>query len=398
MKTFFAILAMALATVVCRGAEAEVIKLGLSTPMSGAGASWGILADWAAKQAANDINKSGGLKIGDKTYTFDVVAYDNKYTASEGAKVGQALINRDGVRFVVFALGMAPVRALQSLSEKEGAILFTTGAGKSIKGPKFPFTFTQLNTPFERYRSFFEFVKKENPDVQSVVIVEPNDATGQDASEVSKREWQRLGIKVLDVNFYERGTTEFASLATRITALKPSIVDFGEMPPSDTGLVLAALDEQGWKGVKVWAAGSATADLVKAGGTAANGVYMALAGDFGAASAPEIQRRLEVGAMKDLGEHMNAISVSAFDAVMAIKAAMEKAQSVDPDKVREVMPSLVFESSYGWAAFGGKDEYGSPQQMLLPIIISQVKDGKTVERMRLVPPELAEKLTKAGKQ
>src|ERR1700761_6913917 len=107
-------------------AQADVIKVGLSGPMSGAGASWGILAEWTAKQAAEEINKAGGVKVGDKTYTFEAVGFDNKYTASEGAKVGQAIINREGMRYVVFALGMAPVRALQALSEKEGAILFTT--------------------------------------------------------------------------------------------------------------------------------------------------------------------------------------------------------------------------------------------------------------------------------
>jgi len=345
-----------------------------------------------AKQAAADINKSGGVKIGGKAYTFDVVAYDNKYTASEGAKVGQALINRDGVKYVVFALGMAPVKALQSLSEKEGAILFTTGAGKSIKGPDFPFTFTELNTPFERYGPLFSFVKQDNPTAKSVVIVEPNDATGQDAGDVSKREWPKLGIKVLDTNFYERGTTEFAPLATRIVAQNPDIVDFSEMPPSDTGLVISSLEEQGWKGLKVWSAGTAAEDLIKSAGAASDGTYMALAGDFSAGSAPPIQRRLDADAMKEMGQHINAISLSAWDSTMAIRAAMEKAQSVDPAKVREALPGVVFDSSYGPAAFGGKAEYGSPQQMLLPILISQIKDGKVIERSRIVPAELKERL------
>jgi branched-chain amino acid transport system substrate-binding protein len=370
----------------------EVIKLGLSGPMSGAGASWGLLAEWVAKQAAADINRSGGITIGGKTYTFEAVAYDNKYTASEGAKVGQALINRDGVRYVVFALGMAPVRALQALSEKEGAILFTTGAGKSIKGPQFPFTFTELNTPFERYPPLFGFAARENPNAKTAVVVNPNDATGQDAAAVSKRDWERVAIKVLDINFYERGTTEFAPLVTRIVAQNPDIVDFSEMPPSDVGLIISGLQEQGWKGVKVWSAGTSAADLIKLAGDASNGTYMALAGDFSSASSTEVQRRLEAGSFAAMGEHMNAISLSAWDATMAIKAAMEKAQSVDPAKVRETLPEIRFESSYGPAAFGGKVEYGSPQQMLLPVLISQIKDGKIIERSRIVPPELAGKL------
>lgn len=377
-------------------ANAEVIRVGLSGPMSGAGASWGVLAEWTAKQAAAEINRSGGVRIGEQTYTFEAVGFDNKYTASEGAKVGQAIVNREGIRYVVFALGMAPVRALQALTEKERGILFTTGAGKSIKGPKFPFTFTQLNTPFERYPAFFQFVARENPNAKSVVVVEPNDATGQDAGEVSRREWGKLGIRLIDLNFYERGTTEFSPLVTRIIAQNPDIIDFSEMPPSEVGLVLAGLDEQGWKGVKVWSAGTAAADLIKSAGTAAQGTYMALAGDFGAPSAPEVQRRLDAGAMKDLGEHMNAISISAWDAMMAIRAGMEKAGSVDPDKVRQVLPDVVFESSYGPAAFGGKEEYGSAQQMLLPVLISQVKDGRTIERARIVPAELAAKTATAG--
>ena len=377
-------------------ASAEVIKLGLSGPMSGAGATWGLLAEWVAKQAADDINKSGGVQIGGVIYTFEADAYDNKYTASEGAKVGQALINRDGVRYVVFGLGMAPVRALQSLSEKSGAVLFTTGAGKSIKGPQFPFTFTELNTPFERYLPVFTFVAGENPKAKSVVVVDPNDDTGTDAAAVSKRDWTKTGITVLASDYYERGTTEFAPLVTRIIAQNPDIVDFSEMPPSDTGLILAGLQDQGWKGVVVWSAGTSSADLIQAAGPAANGVYMALAGDFSGATATPIQRRLDEGAVKALGQHMNAISLSAWDATMAIRAAMLKAQSVDPDKVRQALPGLVFESSYGPTGFGGQAEYGSPQQMLLPVIITQIQDGKTVERARILPSELQARL--AAKQ
>jgi branched-chain amino acid transport system substrate-binding protein len=398
MKISRLLLGAACLLAVSSASRADVIKVGLSGPMSGAGASWGLLAEWTAKQAAEEINKSGGVKIDGKTYTFETVAYDNKYTASEGAKVGQALINRDGIRYVVFALGMAPVRALQALSEKQNAILFTTGAGKSIKGPRFPFTFTQINTPFERYLPLFEFVTKENVSAKTVVVVEPNDATGQDSAEVSKRDWTKVDVKVIDVNFYERGTTEFSPLVTRIIAQNPAIVDFSEMPPSDVGLVLAGLNEQGWNGVKVWSAGTAAADLIKSAGRAADGTYMALAGDFGAATAPEVQRRLEAGALKAYNEHMNAISISAWDALMAIRTAMEKSGSVDPDKVREALPGIVFESSYGTAAFGGKDEYGSPQQMLLPILISQIKDGKTIERGRVVPAELAAKLAAVKKR
>ena len=68
-----------------------------------------------------------------------------------------------------------------------------------------------------------------------------------------------------------------------------------------------------------------------------------------------------------------------------------------PAKVQAALPGVTFESSYGPAAFGGKDEYGSPQQMLLPILISQVKDGKIIERKRIESAEFEQRTKNAGK-
>jgi branched-chain amino acid transport system substrate-binding protein len=55
--------------------------------------------------------------------------------------------------------------------------------------------------------------------------------------------------------------------------------------------------------------------------------------------------------------------------------------------VAKVLPELKFESFYGDSGFGGKDTYGTPQQMLLPVIVTQLKDGKLAEVARLAPSE-----------
>ena len=77
---------------------------------------------------------------------------------------------------------------------------------------------------------------------------------------------------------------------------------------------------------------------------------------------------------------------------MAIKAGIEKANSIDPKAVAKVLPTLIFELSYGPAAFGGEATYGNPQQMLVPIIVTQIKNGQTVEIERIIPDELKQRL------
>ncbi|MGM0583724.1 MAG: ABC transporter substrate-binding protein [Pseudomonadota bacterium] len=376
------------------GARAEeTLKLGVSAPMSGAAAAWGLGFEWAAKQAAEKINSEGGLKVGGETYMLEVLTYDNKYNATEGAKVAQTLLNRENVSVIIGSLGTAPVRALQSLSERKGALLFTTAWGKSVKGPEFPLTFTQINTPFEVLPQLYGYIKQEHPDVATAVLINPNDATGQDTEKVARETWSSVGVEVIASDWYERGTTEFQPIATKIANLNPDIVDLSTAPPTDAAAILKELAVLGWDGIKSVSAGTSAASLVKTAGKAAEGVYMGLAADYSGDAATAVQRELNEGAKRDLGEPLNVITIGTWDATMALKAAAEAADSLDPKVLAETLPKIVFESSYGPSAFGAAEVYGSPQQMLLPTIVTQVQDGRIVEVKRVNPPELEKRLS-----
>ena len=372
--------------------SAETLKLGMSVPLSGPAASWGKGMDWAGQRAVKKINADGGIKVGGKTYMLKLIVLDNKYNAAEGTKVAHTLINREGVKFMAGVLGTAPTKALQSISERKGVLLMTTAWGRSVKGPKFPLTFTQGNTPAEVLPQLYGYIKKTHPGVKTVALFNPNDASGKDIEKDARAIWEKLGVKVIISDFFERRTTEFQSVATKLARAKPDIVDMSSGPPATAGLVFKELAVQGWKGVKTVAAGTAAASFLKTGGKAVDGTYLGVASNFGSATASAIQRSLSADAAKQLGEPLNSIFVSAWDAIMAIKAGIEAAKSTDPRKVAKVLPTIVFASSYGPTAFGGAHEYGSPQQILIPSIISQIKGGKVVELARSEPEELKKKI------
>lgn len=370
----------------------ETIKLGVSAPMSGAAAIWGLGMEWLCKQAAQGINDAGGVKVGGKSYKFEIVALDNKYNAADGAKVAQTLLNRDDMRYIVGSVGTAPVMALQSLSERKGALLFTTAWGASIKGPKFPLTFTQINTPAEVMPPLYQYVKQQHPNVKTVALLNPNDATGKESEVVARKVWESLGVKVVSSDWYERGTTEFQPIAAKLAGQKPDAIDLGTAPPPDAGVVFKEIKVLGWNGVKIVAAGTSAEAMLKVGGDAVEGVYMGLSADFDGPQATETQRRLNKGLRAAVGEPINIVQIGGYDAIMALKAGMEAANSLDPKAIAAVLPKIVFETSYGKTAFGGASTYGSPQHMLLPVIVTQVQKGKLVEVRRLVPEELSKRL------
>ncbi len=364
----------------------ETIKLGLSVPLSGSGAIWGKGSEFMCKKAAQEIAQAGGVKVEGKTYNFECLAYDNKYNAAEGTRVAQTLLNRDGVKFIGGSLGTAPVQALQSLAERQGVLMFTTAWGFSIKGPKFPLTFTQMNTAFEIIPPMFKYVLEQNPQAKSVVMLNPNDATSRETEGVANKAWVSNNIKILSSDFYERGTTEFQPIAARIASLKPDMVDLASMPPADAGAVLRELDVLGWKGVKIVAVGTGIDGLKATGGKAIEDVYMGAAITFDSPAMTGQQKATNKEARGVLGESLNSIQIGFYDSVYALKAGMEKAQSIDPRKVAAVMADVSFTSFYGnQVDFYGTDTYGSRQQMRLPVTITQVKDGNLVEKTRLVP-------------
>ena len=374
------------------GYAAETIKLGMSLPLSGAGANWGIGAKWLCDQAALDIAAEGGIEVTGQEYKFECIAYDNKYNAADGAKVAQTLLSKDNVKFIAGSLGTAPVRALQSLAERRGVLMFTTAWGASIKGPQFPLTFTQMSTPHEIAPPLVRFVKERHPDIKTVALLNPNDSTGQESEAIARKAWEDIGVKVVSSDWYERGTAEFQPIAAKMSALQPDVVDLVSSTPADSGHVFKELKSLGWNGVQVVEVGTGSDGLIATGREAVDGTYMGAAVTLSADNATPLQLRLEEGVRSLTGESINAVQIGFYDSVKALAAAIEHAQSIDPKAVAKALPEITFDSFYGVSAFGGEKTYGSPQQILVPVVVTQLQEGKLVEVSRLQPDELRERI------
>src|SRR5215470_20140708 len=93
-----------------RALAQEVIKFGVSTPLSGPAAPWGIPHKNATELIFDEINAQGGLDLGGKKYKLEVVAYDHKYVIAEGVATVNRLIAKDGVKYISI-LGGAVVKA-----------------------------------------------------------------------------------------------------------------------------------------------------------------------------------------------------------------------------------------------------------------------------------------------
>src|SRR2546426_7460633 len=110
-----ALVAAALLSAVGTGTAgaADVIKFGISTPLSGPAAPWGIPHKQATELVFDEINSQGGLEVNGKKYRLEVVAYDHKYVIAQGVATVNRLISQDGVKFLSI-LGGTVVKATEA--------------------------------------------------------------------------------------------------------------------------------------------------------------------------------------------------------------------------------------------------------------------------------------------
>lgn len=368
---------------------AETLKIGVLGPLSGGAAPWGIALVRGAELRAEELNAGGGLKAGGQTYTLKLVSYDHKATAAEAATATNKLVFQDKVKFIIGNAVGATCDAAQAITEREKVLFTFVCWGTKNLGPAKPYSFRELLSQWEVAPPLYSWIGANHPKLKRLAIISPNDTSGWDTSTGVKNAAKSLGMEVVADEYYERGATDFYPLLTKILAKKPDLLDLAGSTPGEGGLILKQAQELGYRGSKVWTAGLDPARFIQvAGKEAAEGMWTALAMDLeGPHVAPTVNQFAKKYRAK-YGEPASMIAVANYAGLDVVTKAMQQANSVDPDKVLQAMVSGKFETVWGPLVIGGQELYGIKRQFLYPLVISEIRDGKTVDISKVAPKEL----------
>src|SRR5262252_6914207 len=142
----------------------DVIRFGVSTPLSGPAAPWGIPHKNATELIFDEINAQGGLAIGGKKYKLEVVAYDHKYVIAEGVATVNRLIAKDGVKYISI-LGGAVVKANEEAVNEGRVLNLPLAYAEGLVSPKNQLTFHAFPAPPET-ATFWRWIKEHHPEIK----------------------------------------------------------------------------------------------------------------------------------------------------------------------------------------------------------------------------------------
>lgn len=360
----------------CVANAQETIKIGVISALTGPAAPWGLALEAGVKMATEEANAKGGLDVAGKKYKLEVISYDEQYKAAVAVSAARRLIDQEQAHFIFGPLSSAGTLAVRDILQQNKVISIMTGFSRKALDANAPYMFRMFSTPVEFADPLVKWLQGNMPkDVKKVVILNPNDETGWDSTDVLKTAYAKYGFNVLGTELYERSVKDFQPVLIKLLTLQPELIELGTSAPATAGLLVRQARELGYKGRFSKIGGPGPREIVQAAGKeAAEGVINYMYTDT---TNPIFQRMAEAY-QKSHGHEMNDLVPISYDAARLLLAAIQKAGAVtDTDKVRAAIPQLVpFKTTLGGTvSLGGKEAYGVDTQFVTPAYVGEIKDG-----------------------
>lgn len=389
MRICGVLLAAALAVSSSSAFADEELKIGGIGSLSGGGTSWGLTVLRGTELAIDDLASEGGLVLGGVKYDPKLIMLDDAYSGQGAKTAAERLIYQEKVQFIIGSVGspttLAISTAINEARESGGPIVLDLGMGAAAEILKnkygAPFNYIVSNTNREYAPPIVRYYKENFPEVKTVGILAPNDSVGQVVVPVLVDQYKQNGIDV-NTQLFERGTKEFTPLITSMMAAGIDALDLNNNSPGDTALIIKQARLFGFEGHIFQTGGPGITEIIEAIGPLANGLISYDIYDFKAESSQPFIKKY---ADKYGSAPMPAFTPLMYNAAKLLFAAMRKADSVDPVKVRDALDGM---SGYDPGVVGpvtlvGKETYGVSHLLGHDFLLSEVVDGKLQTRTHI---------------
>lgn len=358
------------------------LKIGAIGPLAGPAAEWGLTLVRAAELAAAEANAAGGLQVGDSKCQVSVMSYDSRYTA-EGAAAGTNSFVSQRIKFIIGPIGSPEITGLKPVAHRNGLLVFGDGYAKNAIGPQWPLVFHESPGPSGWADAIIK-VAKTKFKMKSVALIAPNDQGGTDITSVDAEAYRANGIQAIE-EFYQRGTTNFAPIVTRLLSHKTDAIDIASSPPTDGGTLMKQLRQAGFTGPIGRLGGPAFDEILRVVGSAdvIKDFYWY---DAVPVADPQV-KKLWDDYKKLMGSNPpenTSLALWAACSRMLLRAIAKAGTIEDTQKVADALRAMPVEDPYlGKGAWIGKKFFGINQEVSFPFAMGMVIDGKLqpVQRM-----------------
>lgn len=372
----------------------DKVLLGHTESLSGAHAKAGELSVGGIKAIVQWVNTThGGVNVGGKKLPLDYKYYDCESKKESVTSLLERLITSDKVHFLVAPYSSGLTLAGAAVAEKYGMIyLDHGGASDKIFTQGFRYV-VQTIGPGSRYHvGTLNMLKKIDPGAKRLALAYKDDEFARSVMDGSEEHAKKLGYEIVFKRTYPKDVTDLTPMLSDLRATKPDIViggghladgqlfaqqmaDLG-INPRALSLVTAVTQEAFQVALKDKAEGVMGPSHWEYGVTFAKEKALKAGQTWFGPSQDEFVKLFKGAVGKDLNPDYHAAEAGA--SVLSLVLGIEKANSLDPDKVRAALGELAFTSFYG-----GWDIDATGKQVGHDMVDAQWQGGK----LKIIWPE-----------
>ncbi len=305
--------------------NAETFKIGGIGPQTGAAAAYGISVKQGAQIAIDEINAAGGVKVGDKTYNFELLFEDDEAAEDKAIQAYNTLMDKK-INALMGAVTSGSSIAISDLTSADGLLQITPSASAedAIKNDNaFRICFSDPEQGVAMANYMISTLGKK----KVAVIYNNADDYSSGLREAFETEVAAKGGTVVASEAFATGDMDFSSQLTKIKGTDAEIIyvpayyqdaTYITKQAKESGITLPFIGSDGWDGVL----GTVT-DTTTVEGAIFSAPFCAAVEDAHVKAFVEAYKTAYNGAVPD------QFAADAYDCIYTFKAAMEQAGSIE---------------------------------------------------------------------
>jgi len=382
-------LLIALALAFAAGAQAQTVKIAVLGPMAFVQGR----NHWqGAEMARDEINRAGGIRVGGKRMQVELIRADTNEIQSvpDATNAIERVITRDKADFLVGGFRSEAVIAMQEVAMDSKKIFLGCGAADAKLG-------ANVEANYDRYKYWFRLTPVKAPDLFRTLMAVLGTIGDQVRQSLKKEQpkvalvaekavWTEAIVKGVQatlpkMNMEIVGTWQPSAVATDVTAELSAIERAGAdivftLVSGPVGISLGR--QMGERNMKAVAWGINVEGQKE-------GFWEASAGKAQFVSTLDTYAEVEmtpktipfVRAYRERYKEMPTYNAATYDAIMLLKTAIEKAGSMDADKLVPVIEQIEDVGTAAVATFDKKHDLNWAIGKTAGIAV-QWQDGKKV--------------------
>ena len=358
-------------------AMAQDIVLGASVQLTGPLANTGRYYRDAYELAIDKINAAGGVKVDGKSHKLALKLYDNQSDVNLSVRQYTQLVSQDKVNLLLgpfasnFALADSAVSEKYKIPMVQGG-----GASNEIFTRGFKYIFGTLAPASDYFGSTIEMMKALKTPPKTVALLYADDSFDVSVAKGTRPLLKKAGFDTVMDERYSSNTSDFNSLLSQIKSKNVDAVLVAGHETEILNFVRQAKSLAVAPKMYSFTVGVPSEDFRKALGKDADYAFgmtawlpHAALKDRWFGDADQFAKAYKAKYGYDPDYH----AASGAADVEAVVQAMEDANSLDPQKVRDALAKIKFESLYGPIAFTADGQINLPQ------VVIQVQGEHLVE-------------------